>query len=591
MVEQGRIDESPIFSSAGSILPLGGIIMTEVFRVLALSMFEAMNLRTSTASCSKPLTASSESSLPFAHRASPIRAASSSVRTGFELQARVHRRISGPSMNGMSELAHHEMKNARMHYESVQASASYLLERTKCRPSIAVICGSGIVMYLCGVRKIIITNAAGGLNPAFKIGDVMMIQDHVNLQGFIGNHPLSGRKDDRFGPHFFAMNHAYPPHWRRHCRRIMREMGLGHHCQEGVYTMLGGPNFETPAELRLLKALGVDAVGMSTVHEVVTAVQCGMSVFGFSLITNACVIDYETEEGASVGEVMETAHHREEDLKILVKGMVQVDWSKFGLHHKSPVHFVTSQWQPKKDRIHLGFVIYKVVIFLFALGNYIGNLATSSEGAYFLIYMTNQGITILLLEQILSTGLLAYHFWNHRTQPNPVVSSFYKVSWTITNITWTSAVFISIFYWSILYDNNFNYFGFFVHGLNSVICLLDLLVSARPFRMHHVYIPALFGVWYVLFSLIYFWAGGTDAEGNGYIYSVLDWSNPGLSIGVVCGAAVGIVVVHALIFGLYKLRVFCSGPSTDSEDDEQHFFTNADKEVELPAGRVSYIDV
>lgn len=142
------------------------------------------------------------------------------------------------------------------------------------------------VMHLCGIKSLIVSNAAGGLNPKFKVGDLMMLKDHINLQGFVGVNPLAGRTDERygelemvkvvfkfvvctnwflnicrFGPHFFAMNHAYSSKWREHCRQIMEDLELGNHCQEGVYTMVGGPNFETPAELRLLRTLGVDAIG------------------------------------------------------------------------------------------------------------------------------------------------------------------------------------------------------------------------------------------------------------------------------------------------------------------------------------------
>ena len=120
------------------------------------------------------------------------------------------------------------------------------------------------VMKLCGIETLIVTNAAGGLNPDFTAGDIMILKDHINMPGFTGMHPLRGPNDNRFGGRFFALNDCYDKRWRIMAKDIYKSMGEeapGKSLHEGVYTMLGGPNFETVAELRMLKICGVDAVG------------------------------------------------------------------------------------------------------------------------------------------------------------------------------------------------------------------------------------------------------------------------------------------------------------------------------------------
>lgn len=137
------------------------------------------------------------------------------------------------------------------------------------------------VMKLVGCTHLIATNAAGGLNKSYEVGDIMVLKDHINFMGFAGNNPLQGPNDPRFGPRFPPMNKAYDAKLRQLAKQIGKEMGVEKHLHEGVYTCLGGPNYETVAELRMLSILGVDAVGMSTVHEVVTARHCDLTVFAF----------------------------------------------------------------------------------------------------------------------------------------------------------------------------------------------------------------------------------------------------------------------------------------------------------------------
>lgn len=141
------------------------------------------------------------------------------------------------------------------------------------------------VMQFLGIETLIITNAAGGLNLAFKPGDVMLIVDHINLIGMAGQNPLRGPNDPAFGTRFPDMSQAYDLELRDLARRVARESNID--LREGVYICLAGPSFESPADIRFLRLIGADAVGMSTVPEVIVARHGGLRVLGLSGISNA----------------------------------------------------------------------------------------------------------------------------------------------------------------------------------------------------------------------------------------------------------------------------------------------------------------
>ncbi|MDQ2689805.1 MAG: purine-nucleoside phosphorylase [Chloroflexota bacterium] len=149
-----------------------------------------------------------------------------------------------------------------------------------------------------GIETVVLTNAAGGLDPDYDPGDVMLISDHLNLSG---ENPLLGPNLDRFGERFPPMTDAYDPQLRAAARESAQRTGVA--LREGVYVMLSGPSYETRAEMRMLRSLGADAVGMSTVHEVIVARHASVRVLGFSLITNKATDDVET--GATHAEVIE----------------------------------------------------------------------------------------------------------------------------------------------------------------------------------------------------------------------------------------------------------------------------------------------
>ena len=150
-----------------------------------------------------------------------------------------------------------------------------------------------------GIRAVILTNAAGGINRSYAQGALVLIRDHINLQGA---NPLVGANDDRFGPRFPDMTHAYARNYREVAREEARKLGITLH--EGVYAALLGPSYETPAEIEYLRRIGADLVGMSTVAEVIAARHMGMSVLAISCVTNmaAGILD----QPLSHAEVMET---------------------------------------------------------------------------------------------------------------------------------------------------------------------------------------------------------------------------------------------------------------------------------------------
>lgn len=137
------------------------------------------------------------------------------------------------------------------------------------------------VMKLMGIRRLVVSNAAGGINPAHRIGDIMIIRDHINM---IPEHPLRGKNIDELGPRFVDMKDAYNPAMIRRAKEIAVENGI--EVCEGVYLALQGPTFETQAEYLMVSRLGGDAVGMSTVPEVIVARHMGIEVFGVSIITD-----------------------------------------------------------------------------------------------------------------------------------------------------------------------------------------------------------------------------------------------------------------------------------------------------------------
>lgn len=176
------------------------------------------------------------------------------------------------------------------------------------------------VMKRLGVKTLILTNAAGGLNPNFRVGDLMLINDHINLPGMVGNNPLMGPNMEEFGTRFPPMNRAYTPRLRTLAQK--RAQALDVQLHQGVYVALSGPVFETAAEVRMLRAWGGDAVGMSTAPEATVAQHAGMEVLAFSTITNVAIDVLDAEEEPHHEEVAIAGRRAVPALTRLLRGVL-----------------------------------------------------------------------------------------------------------------------------------------------------------------------------------------------------------------------------------------------------------------------------
>lgn len=171
------------------------------------------------------------------------------------------------------------------------------------------------VMGLLGINTLIVTNAAGGINTSFKPGDLMVIKDHIN---FAGENPAIGEEIPEFGPRFFDMTYAYDLELIKMAKKVYEKNKVAY--KEGVYAFLKGPSYETPAEIKMLSAIGADAVGMSTVPEVIAARQMNIKVFGISCITNMAA--GISKNKLSHQEVIETSERVKKDFIKIISGVV-----------------------------------------------------------------------------------------------------------------------------------------------------------------------------------------------------------------------------------------------------------------------------
>jgi purine-nucleoside phosphorylase len=177
------------------------------------------------------------------------------------------------------------------------------------------------VMRLLGIDTLIVTNAAGGLNPSFEAGDIMVIEDHIFLPGLAGHTPLRGPNVALFGPRFSIHTHSYTPTLRALAHKVAEASAIT--VREGVYVSLAGPAFETPAEVRMLRAWGGDAVGMSTAPEVLVACHAGMRVLGFSSITNVALDSTASQDEVSHEDVLRLGRQIVPKLATIIRGVLR----------------------------------------------------------------------------------------------------------------------------------------------------------------------------------------------------------------------------------------------------------------------------
>ncbi|MFV8353523.1 purine-nucleoside phosphorylase [Flavobacterium sp. XS2P14] len=171
------------------------------------------------------------------------------------------------------------------------------------------------VMKFLGIEKLVVSNASGGVNPNYKVGSIVMITDHINMTP---EHPLRGKNDERFGPRFVNMSEPYSIKMIAKATEIAKELNI--EVQEGIYLGLQGPTFETLAEYKMVKILGADCVGMSTVPEVIVARHMDLETFGISVITD--MGDAESIGTISHDEVLEAAKNAEPKVRSLIKELI-----------------------------------------------------------------------------------------------------------------------------------------------------------------------------------------------------------------------------------------------------------------------------
>ena len=176
------------------------------------------------------------------------------------------------------------------------------------------------VMQVMGIETLIVTNAAGGLDPAFQPGDLMLITDHLNMVGMGGSNPLFGPNDPTLGPRFPDMSQAYDPELGSIALAVAQRNQIP--LRQGIYAGLAGPSFETPAEIRFLRIIGAHAVGMSTVTEVTVARHGGIRVLGLSGISNVALAEPDADHETSHEEVLEAGRQIVPRLTTLVRGVL-----------------------------------------------------------------------------------------------------------------------------------------------------------------------------------------------------------------------------------------------------------------------------
>lgn len=177
------------------------------------------------------------------------------------------------------------------------------------------------VMKELGIHTVILTNAAGGINPEYQVGDLMLLEDHINLPGMAGANPLLGPNDDELGERFVGLTQAYDRHLRQLALETAREHNIPMH--SGVYFCQSGPAFETPAEIRMIRALGGDTIGMSTVHEVMVARHARMRVLACSGVTNITIDVVNSDHEPNHIEVLEAAEIIVPRLTTILKGLLR----------------------------------------------------------------------------------------------------------------------------------------------------------------------------------------------------------------------------------------------------------------------------
>uniref|UniRef100_A0A336MIU4 CSON012951 protein n=1 Tax=Culicoides sonorensis TaxID=179676 RepID=A0A336MIU4_CULSO len=234
-----------------------------------------------------------------------------------------------------------------------------------------------------------------------------------------------------------------------------------------------------------------------------------------------------------------------------------------GFDHHTPNEFVRSQWQDcSKSNI---FLIYRWLLACFFTSVVIYSIYAhiniyNNPFGYYFIYLTNLGIILCMICTLLGAILVTiWHFHlADKANDNIEMPLIFKIYWSIHNTSMILSLLITLVYWTVIHtpEKPLDVTNFFTHACNSIFMFIDFIIVAHPIRLMHVIWPLLAGLVYGLFTLIYYLAGGVDPEGNKWIYEVLDWSKPGVVMIVVAGIIVVILILHTIMFWIYRLRVY-----------------------------------
>ncbi|CAH0562725.1 unnamed protein product [Brassicogethes aeneus] len=246
----------------------------------------------------------------------------------------------------------------------------------------------------------------------------------------------------------------------------------------------------------------------------------------------------------------------------------KLSWQVFSLEHDDPKIFTVSQWQHDKSKPGIIYLIYRIVIALFlfvtwllSVIDYKNSNLTAEFRAKYLIYLTNWGYTTCTLQALVCLVMVAGSVLSSKLKSHPTIEKkvlkLYKF-YRLLNVIATPVAFaITSMYWSVIYDAStmtFDEMNFFVHGSNSIFMMIDLMVVAHPVIFMHFIYTSIFGITYATFTLIYYLCGGTSREGNVYIYTILNWDNPGTTVLTCLGVLVFLIALHCLTWALQKLR-------------------------------------
>jgi len=238
------------------------------------------------------------------------------------------------------------------------------------------------VMRCLGVKVVIVTNAAGGLNPGYNVGDVVCVSDHLAIPQLAGKNPLVGPNDDELGPRFPPTSNAYNDELRKAALTAAKNLELDFLRPVGTYCFVSGPMYESKAECRFLRNLGGDCVGMSTIPEIVTAHHCGMQILCLSLVTNKVIMEGDEGPHASHAEVLEAVKNRSIQMQSLVKEVIKVlsDGTLAKIPDLPPVslHQAYTQFKRSQSMAQTRFS-YESLVACLAMGSLLATLVSLSS--------------------------------------------------------------------------------------------------------------------------------------------------------------------------------------------------------------------